>query len=66
MGPPEDVLTVLPPDDEEIGLLVKGEVGVLGEYCSEDGGSVSHERVRRHDCRIMLKDEGATGSCVEV
>lgn len=49
----------------EKGLLIKGEE--MGEvYCVEDGGSVSHERVRRQDCRMIEKDAGAKGSWVEV
>jgi hypothetical protein len=63
IGPPEDV--PVPAGPEEKGLLVKGEVGDDIDWY-EDGGRVSQERVRKHDCRIMEKEEGESGSCVEV
>lgn len=44
---------------------MKGDVG--GEVnCIDEGGRVSHERVRRQDCRTMEKEVGASGSWVEV
>jgi hypothetical protein len=63
MGPPEEVL--VPAGPEEKGLLMRGEVGEEVN-CAEDGGRVSHERVRRQDWRIMEKEVGASGSWVEV
>ena len=63
MGPPDEV--PVPAGPEEKGLLMKGEVGEEVNWV-EDGGRVSHERVRRQDCRIMEKEVGASGSCVEV
>lgn len=63
MGPPEEVL--VPAGPEQKGLLMRGEVGEEVN-CVEDGGRVSHERVRRQDWRIIEKEMGASGSWVEV
>jgi len=51
---------------EEKGLDVnEGEMlGALDMF--DEGGRVSQESVRRHDCRTMEKEVGASGSCVEV
>lgn len=48
----------------EKGLLRKGEVGE--DVGADEGGSVSQERVRRHDCRTMENEVGESGSWVEV
>jgi hypothetical protein len=61
MGPPE-VLEVL---EVEEGLLRKGDEGAE-LWVTEEGGSVSQERVRRQDCRIMEKEDEERGSCEEV
>ena len=45
---------------------MKGEVGVEAVEEFPDGGRVSQDRVRRHDCRIMEKEVGARGSWVDV
>jgi len=66
MGPQEEVLALEVDGPEEKGLFVRGEVGEEVVNCVDDGGRVSHERVRRQDCRIMEKDVGARGSWVEV
>jgi hypothetical protein len=63
MGPPDEV--PVPAGPEEKGLLIKGEVGEEVNWL-EDGGRVSHESVRRQDCRIMENEVGARGSWVEV
>lgn len=63
MGPPEEV--PVPAGPHEKGLLIKGEVGEEVNWL-EEGGRVSHERVRRQDWRIMEKEVGARGSWVEV
>lgn len=65
MGPPEDVeFDDVEEGRVENGLLMNGEVGEVGDavVCEDEGGRVSQERVRRHDCRIMLKDVGVSGS----
>ena len=64
MGPPE-VLDV-EEGPLENGLFMKGDVGLEVMDWLVFGGRVSHERVRRQDCRIMEKDVGARGSWVEV
>lgn len=65
MGPPEvevvEEVCMLDAKDE----LRKGEDGTA-VVCMDEGGSVSQDRVRKQDCRIMEKDCGASGSCVEV
>jgi hypothetical protein len=61
IGPPEAEFAEGP---EENGLPGKGEVGE--DVWDEDGGRVSQERVRRQDWRIMEKEVGETGSCVDV
>jgi hypothetical protein len=46
-------------------LFRKGDVG--DEFgCMVEGGRVSHERVRRHACRRMEKEEEWRGSWVDV
>lgn len=42
--------------------------GGVGEEvgCVDEGGKVSHERVRRQDCRMIENEAGVRGSCVEV
>ena len=42
--------------------------GEEGEVADEllEGGSVSHDKVRRQDCRIIENEVGASGSFVEV
>jgi hypothetical protein len=62
MGPPEVEVEEGPVEN---GLFMRGDVGEEVD-CVEDGGRVSQERVRRQDCRIMEKEVGARGSCVEV
>jgi len=62
MGPPEVEAEEGPVEN---GLFINGDVGEEVN-CVEEGGRVSHERVRRHDWRIMEKDVGARGSWVEV
>jgi len=62
MGPPEEV--PIPAGLEETELFSKGEVGEDVNWV-EDGGRVSHERVRRQDWRIMENDD-PKGSWVEV
>ena len=62
MGPPEEVLPVGP----EEKVLMKGEEGAEEVYCVEEGGRVSHVRVRRQDWRIIEKEVGARGSWVDV
>jgi hypothetical protein len=62
MGPPEEV--------DVAGKLGELEKGFGDEGAEENwlalGGNVSHERVRRQDCRIMEKEDGERGSWVEV
>ena len=58
MGPPEEV-------DAEEELEGSGDVGVLPAE-EEDGGRVSHERVRRQDWRTSEKEVGWRGSWVDV
>lgn len=53
-------------EEERKGLLMNGEVGVEAVEEFPEGGRVSQERVRRHDCRIMEKEVGARGSWVDV
>ena len=64
MGPPEEVVALEGP--EEKGLFARGEVGEEVVNWVDEGGKVSHERVRRQDCRTMEKDVGASGSWVEM
>jgi hypothetical protein len=40
----------------------KGDVGVELDVELEEGGSVSQDSVRRHDCRIMENEVGWRGS----
>lgn len=72
MGPPEaaapgECVVTKPGDVEEtdVGEVVwakgEGEVALVVPR-----GSVSNERVRMHEARTMEKEEGTTGSCVEV
>lgn len=53
-------------EEERKGLLMNGEVGVEAVEEFPEGGRVSQESVRRHDCRIMEKEVGARGSWVDV
>lgn len=68
-----------PPDAADPTLCVVTKAGVLGEGHGVETelprpggpvaggrGSVSKDRVRRHDARTMEKEAGATGSCVDV
>lgn len=61
MGPPEVEFEEEPEEE----LFMYGDVGEEVN-CVDDGGRVSHESVRRHDCRIMENEPGARGSCVDV
>jgi hypothetical protein len=61
MGPPE---VGLEEGAVEKGLLRKGEVGE--KVWVDDGGSISQDKVRRQDWRIMEKEAGESGSWVEV
>lgn len=63
IGPPE--VEVAEDGPEEKGLLMNGEVGEEVLWV-EDGGRVSQDKVRRHDCRIMEKEADERGSWVEV
>lgn len=47
-------------------LEMNGEEGVELGVGFEDGGRVSQERVRRQDWRIIEKEVGCRGSCVDV
>jgi hypothetical protein len=62
IGPPEVEADEGPVEN---GLLMKGDVGEEVN-CVDEGGRVSHERVRRQDCRMIEKEVGASGSWVEV
>jgi hypothetical protein len=62
MGPPEVEADEGP---VEKGLCRNGDVGE-DVNCVEEGGRVSQDSVRRHDCRIIEKDAGARGSWVDV
>lgn len=64
MGPPEEVVADDGPEGKGL-LLYKGEVGEEVFSCV-DGGSVSQDRVRKQDCRMIEKELGAKGSWVEV
>jgi len=57
---------VVADEEERKGLLMNGEVGVEAVEEFPEGGRVSQESVRRHDCRIMEKEVGARGSWVDV
>lgn len=70
MGPPEAAAPAL-------GVVTKA--GVIGDGKGLEGvidepgkpvtggrGSVSRDNVRKHEARTMVKDEGTTGSWVEV
>lgn len=60
MGPPDEVVVEEMRWEEK--LDTKGDEGVVVGVGFEDGGRVSQDRVRRHDCRIMEKEVGCRGS----
>lgn len=57
-----------PPLELELLFGESGEEGDAedGDGVAEEGGKVSHERVRRQDWRIMENDAEDSGSWVEV
>lgn len=74
IGPPEaaapgECVVTKPGEVEEteVGDVVwaRGE-GDVAPAVAVPRGSVSKERVRMHEARTMEKEEGTTGSCVEV
>lgn len=70
MGPPEaaapalGVVTNAGVMGDGEGL--KGVTDEPGKPVTGGRGRVSSDSVRRHEARTMVKDEGTTGSCVEV